>query len=294
MKYILTIISLVSFCSGVTAQCIANAGSNIHRCSTELTVQLGGSPTAFGGIPPYEYEWWIDPIPTSSQTLPYIYASDILNDTTIATPTLIYTGGSFIGDSMEFYLKITDELGCQSFDTIVLTTSHFGIHLIYHEYWINQGDSVYLNQAPNIGGGFGLLTYDWNPSYGLSDTTLASGFWASPDTSTAYTATVTDSKGCSATAGGPLYYIWVNTTGINEDNRIPTILYPNPTSNIIFIEADANKPIIKSEVYSLSGKKLANFANFRNMIDLSNYSNGTYILKLYFNDGISFRKIVKE
>lgn len=294
MKSILTIIAYLTLCSGIKSQCIADAGTAIHRCSPELYVQLGGSPTAFGGIPPYEYEWWIDPIPTSSQIIPYIYASHILNDTTIATPTLIYTGGSFIGDSIEFYLKITDQLGCQSFDTLVLTTSFFGQHLMYYDYWINQGDSVYLNQTPNVGGGFGATTYDWNPSYGLSDTTLASGFWASPETSTAYTPTVTDSKGCELTAGGPLYFVNVNPTGIDELNRIPVKLYPNPTANLIIIETDANKPIVKSELYSITGKKLAGFANHTNRIDLTPYSKGTYILKLYFSERMSFQKVVKE
>ena len=278
MKSILTSFLFLTFCSISNAQCIADAGPDIHRCSPEFTVQLGSSPTAFGGTPPYAYEWWIEPISTGSEVVPFIYASTMLNDTSVANPSFIYTG-SFLDSSMTFFLRITDSLGCHSIDTINVTTSIFNVHLIYHEYWIEQGDSVYLNQAPNIGGGFGTLIYDWNPSYGLNDTTLAMGFWASPDTSTAYTATVTDSKGCTATAGGPLYFIWVNTVGVNENILAPIALYPNPTSDFIYIETDVKTPIVKSELFSVLGKKLASFAKLQGRIDLSTYSSGTYILK---------------
>lgn len=277
----------------ITAQCIANAGEDIHRCSPDSVVILGGDPTAYNGVPPYIYEWWIDPISTGSEVVPFIYASTMLNDTSVANPSFIYTG-SFLDSSMTFFLRITDSLGGQSIDTINVTTSIFNVHLIYHDYWINQGDSVFLNQIPNISGGYGTTIYDWNPSYGLSDTALATGFWASPDISTAYSATVTDSKGCTATAGGPLYYIWVNTTGINENNRIPIKFYPNPTSNLIFIEADTDMPILKSELYSLTGKKLGSSPPPGTKIDLSTFASGTYILKLYFNEGIVIQKVVKE
>lgn len=293
MKNILLFLFFLLSFNYIHGQCVADAGEDIHRCSPDSVVQLGGNPTAMTGTAPYTYEWWMDPIETGSEIVPYIHASDMLNDTSIANPSFIYTG-SFLSSDMTFYLKITDDMGCESVDSITVTTSIFNVHLIYHDYWINQGDSVYLNQVPNIGGGYGAISYDWNPSYGLSDTSLATGFWASPEISTAYTATVTDSKGCTATAGEPLYFIWVNTTGIGENKRISIKLYPNPTSNIIFIETDPNQPIVKSELYSVSGKKLANITSLTNRVDLSSYANGTYILKLYFSKGISFQKIVKE
>lgn len=290
---ILTTSFLLTYSAYSFSQCIADAGSDIHRCSRDSTVQLGGSPTAFGGSTPYTYEWSIDPIPTTSQTVPYVYASNMLNDTSIANPMFIYNG-SFLKDSITIYLKIIDNQGCQSFDTLKLTTSLFGEHLIYHDIWINDGDSVYLNEVPNISGGFGTSTYDWNPSYGLSDTSLASGFWASPDTSTAYTPTVTDSKGCSKTAGGPLYFIWINTAGLQEKKLKEVELFPNPTTDIINIKNEKTEIISKIELYTLSGIKINTFNNPENHIDISNYSKGVYTLKIYFDDYVSSQKIVKK
>lgn len=296
MKAILTIFVCLTFYAGTYAQCNADAGIDQHKClndtSNQSLVIIGGNPSANFGTPPYSFSWSINPIEfVPGSSIPYLYASDILNDTTISNPHILYETAS---DSIMFYLTITDSLGCTSSDSCVVTFTLFGQHLIYHDYWINEGDSVFLNQIPNIGGGYGETIYDWNPSYGLSDTTLAIGFWASPDTSTAYTATLTDSKGCTATAGGPLYYIWINTTGLNENNIIPIKLYPNPSSNIIFIETDSKNPILKNELYSLTGEKLANFLSLKDRIDLSTYSNGTYILKLYFNEGIVIQKVIKE
>lgn len=289
---IFTTLYVLTFSAFSFAQCIADAGSDIHRCSRDSTVQLGGNPTAFGGATPYTYEWSVDPIPTTSQVVPYVYASNMLNDTSIANPIFTYNGG-FLEDSIEIYLKITDNMGCQSFDTLQLTTSLFGEHLMYHDFWIDKGDSVYLNYTPNVGGGFGTSTYDWNPSYGLSDTNIASGFWASPNTSTFYTATVTDTKGCSKT-GGSFYHIYVNTAGLHENKLKEVELFPNPATDIINIKNKKTEIINKIELYSLSGKKINTFNNPENHIDISNYSKGVYTLKIYFDDYVSSQKIVKK
>ncbi len=291
MKTVILFLFLVGSTPFLNAQCIADAGGDIHRCSPETTVQLGGGPSASGGMPPYTYEWSIEPIAFDSNVIPFLYASTVLSDTTTANPILLYNG---VSDSLAFFLTITDSLGCQSTDTIILTTTHFGIHLTWYDYYINQGDSVYLNQTPNIGAGYGTTYYDWNPSYGLSDTTLYSGFWASPDSTTAYTATVTDSKGCTATAGGPTYIVNVTPVGLDEYNKVSVNLYPNPTRDVAFIQKDSYTPISKMEIYSPLGVKLATELKPRDRIDLAPYPKGTYVLKLYFEEGISIKKLVKN
>ncbi len=133
MKNIILLIIFILCVPFVNAQCISDAGTDPHRCSADSTIQLGGSPTAGGGTPPYTYAWSIDPIPFIPPTIPYLYASHLLDDTTIANPTLIYNS---VGDSVTFYLRVTDSAGCVSFDTCRLTTSNFGVHLIYWEYHI--------------------------------------------------------------------------------------------------------------------------------------------------------------
>lgn len=296
MKYFLILIFLCISWISLNAQCVADVEDK-HRCSVDSTVQLGGTPTALNGTPPYTYEWWIEPIPTSSQAMPYIYASDILDDTTLANPTLIYTSDSYIGDSINFYLKITDDIGCQSEDTMLLTTTHFGIHLIYHDYYIEPNDSVYLNQIPNICCGFGSTSYSWSPSHGLSDTTLPSGFWAKPDSSISYTLTVADSKGCQQTAGGPLYYVHVGNVGVENTENISSgvKLYPNPSSDIVNIEVDENVLIEKIKVFDLNGKEIDLHIDNTKKINLQKTPRGTYIVEIHTQKGeIIRRKIVKE
>lgn len=293
MKNISFIFLMLIYSGICNAQCVADAGSEIHVCSDpDSLTQLGGMPAAYGGNAPYTYEWWIEPIPSISEVLPFIYASNLLSDTSIANPTFLYNGSSF-SDSLEFFLRITDSSGCQSLDTLILTRSLFNMTLMSYEAQINQGDSVYLNQGSNIDGGFGNVTYSWSPTEGLSDTTLANGFWAKPDETTHYTPTITDTKGCQFTAG-PFYYIYVNSVGLEEFNQIPVSLYPNPTSGVVYFESKQQKPIEKMELFSITGSKLTTQLNPENRIDLSDYEMGAYILKLYFDEGIVVKKIVKE
>jgi len=274
------------------AQCTANAGYSVHRCSTDSTVMLGGSPSAIGGTPPYTYEWWITPIPYIPPSFPYLFASNILNDTTISNPTLIYTGSSFIGDSITFYLRITDNVGCQSIDSVLLTTSHFGVHVYTWSYNIYQGDSIYLNQVPNVGGGFGNSTYSWAPTHGLNIANLPSGFWAKPDTSIAYTATVIDSKGCQKTGGGPTYYINVGTVGYNEIGKENIKLFPNPTNDIVYILYNSKiSSIIR--VYNSVGQNIATVIG-ENELSFMNFPNGIYHIEIQTENSNTWHKVIKN
>lgn len=292
MKNLILIFTAVLSSCPIYAQCTARAGEDMHRCSPDSVVILGGNPSAINGQSPYTYEWWIDPIPTGSQVVPYLYASNMLNDTSIANPSFTYTG-NFLDSSITFFLRITDATGCQSLDTIAVTTSIFNVHLIYHEYWINQGDSVFLNQIPNISGGFGTSMYDWNPSYGLSDTSLAVGFWASPDTSSAYAATVTDSKGCAQT-GSILYYVYVLPLGIDNIFKSKINIFPNPTFGHIYIEADPTLSIDKYELCNSVGQSLMEMDGSQKSINMTPFPNGIYLLKVHFDTSVLTYRMVKK
>lgn len=290
MKKYFSIVFMVFLVYGrLQAQCVANAGINQHRCSADSTIQLGGNPTATGGSPPYIYEWTINPIPFFSQSTPFLYASHILNDTSIANPTLIYND---IGDSVAFFLKITDNLGCQSFDTCILTTSLFNMHLTTWQYYINLGDSVYLNQIPNVSGGFGNSSYNWLPVHGLNNTNLPSGFWAKPDSSVAYIATVTDSKGCQKTGGGPTYFVNVGTVGVDKIDDDYFRVYPNPTSDYLFIDfSDTDDSILR--LFNCYGQNVQTLKG-KNKIDLTRYPVGIYYLQIETYGQLFRFKIVKN
>lgn len=104
-------------------------------------------------------------------------------------------------------------------------------------------------------------------------------------------------------SGNNLYLdnIWVyegeEPVSIEEVNTDPITIFPNPTSNTITIdigENNVNNGTI--EVFNLLGKiMLFKNVNTRlNTIDLSNYSNGIYIVKFTNESGNTIQKIIKQ
>jgi|TARA_B110000483_G_C17932008_1_gene441187 hypothetical protein len=67
-------------------------------------------------------------------------------------------------------------------------------------------------------------------------------------------------------------------------------VYPNPTANRIYIQADN---ISKAELFDLMGRKVK--ATNQNQIDLSNVSNGSFILKVTTENNKTYSlKIIKQ
>lgn len=73
-----------------------------------------------------------------------------------------------------------------------------------------------------------------------------------------------------------------------EDNDVR--IFPNPTNNTIKIEG---KIIDKIEVYSILGKEILTISN-ANSINVSNFENGIYILKIHFEGMQIIKKMVKN
>lgn len=229
------ILSLICFLN-VNAQLVTNAGIDIHSCDMDTNanaILIGGSPTAANGTLPYTYSWSIAPLelgfPGSGL---YLSASDILNDTTVANPILIER---YAASSIDFFLKVTDATGIISYDTCKVSFSNFMQHLMNYSWVINSGDSAFIDVGSNVGGGVGTLSYLWQPSNSLSDSTLEIGFWARPSTTTNYFVTATDSMGCSMT-GAPFCSVNVNPLNIdNIEDRNMLNVFPNPTHSYLNI-----------------------------------------------------------
>ena len=76
-----------------------DGGGDVHRCSYEESVQLGGKPTVSGGVAPYTYQWSM--IPKEEYYYGLITASKLLTDTTIANPT--FKEGNDSPDPIHFF-----------------------------------------------------------------------------------------------------------------------------------------------------------------------------------------------
>lgn len=110
----------------------------------------------------------------------------------------------------------------------------------------NTGGSVTIN--PSITGG-GTLSYMWRPGKNLNDSTIANPI-ASPSQNTAYTLTVTNSKGCSSSA-------IFNVLVINALN-VPSVFTPNNDgiNDVWAIKNIEGYPNCEVSVYNRNGQLL--------------------------------------
>ena len=83
-------------------------------------------------------------------------------------------------------------------------------------------------------------------------------------------------------------------TGYNTEKQIQqnTVLYPNPTKG--YVEIKTKDIVIGVEVYSSTGKVLILGDQNKNHINLSNYSQGMYFIKITTNKGEIFKRIIKN
>lgn len=275
-----------------------NVGGDIHSCQQGSNVELGEFLTINGGIPPYTYTWHFNEIITGLPSTPSITSSMYIDDTTSANPTIYI--GSFLPPELLIYLKVEDDVGDVAFDTLQLSYSYFVSHLSYETIYLAKGDSVFLQSEPNVDcASIWDCEYLWQPGYGLSDSTKKIGFWAKPEHDVNYTLQVTDSKGCTEIAGGPMYKILVHTSNISDALNLPKKIkmFPNPVKSHIYF---LNTAELYYEIHSNSGEvSMRGRLNEIDYLDLRNLSNGIYFIKFFkekkvnSEEYVQIKKIIK-
>ncbi|MGB1004700.1 MAG: T9SS type A sorting domain-containing protein [Salibacteraceae bacterium] len=278
----LPLLWLLSFSCIAQTPLSVDAGTDQHMCidinNGIDTTEIGGMPSAMGGIPPYSYSWSFTYTNANGFV---IYGSDFLNDTTLANPLIenhFYHNSTTDPGLPYLVLTVTDSAGTISHDSIIVTFSTFAMTLGGPQtFYVKKGDSV-LCHGNTIIGGIDTLYNSWSPNHGILSV-VDQEFWASPDTTTSYTLTVTDAVGCTQSGPENDVTVVVFPVGVEESNTKTRIkLYPNPASNFLQIERNQN---VKNEtliVYDISGKEV-----FRTMlnspiqtIDVSGLVKGSY------------------
>lgn len=271
------------------AQFTANAGSDIHSCDMDAnanSIIIGGNPSALNGTPPYTYSWSINPIelgfPGSGL---FFHASNLLNDSSLANPSLI---DRYAAPFVVFFLKVSDANGLVAYDTSIVSFSNFMQHLQSYSWVIDSGDSAFIDVGSNVGGGVGTLSYLWQPSNSLSDSTIELGFWAKPFFTTNYFVKVTDSMGCQR-IGAPFCNVNVNSVGIENVDKINinTIsVFPNPANDILNISYTIlENNIALIQLFNSIGqivKEVSNnqtFGTHALTIDTKQFAKGIYYIK---------------
>ena len=87
---------------------------------------------------------------------------------------------------------------------------------------------------------------------------------------------------------------YLNNTEIVEVHNPKIQVYPNPTSGKINIRNSENVKIESISIIDLNGQNLLEFENDINELDLSGFSKGIYLLKLTYQKGEVYRKIIIE
>ncbi|PLX23500.1 MAG: hypothetical protein C0597_00930, partial [Marinilabiliales bacterium] len=131
-------------------------------------------------------------------------------------------------------------------------------------------------------GGTGVLSYTLNED----DITNITGVFTELDTGD-YTVKVTDENGCEITSN--IITLDFNVGVINISNSDKIKLYPNPTSDRLFIEIDFDYEDLKMEIISISGqlilnKEIESHGNSKEEVDLSEYPKGIYFIRIYNGD----------
>ncbi len=92
----------------------------------------------------------------------------------------------------------------------------------------------------------------------------------------------------------------LNTSVGLDDKKLTTktqylnTIYPNPTNAIINLEWLPNQKVNQISMYDLQGRLIKSYTNKVNQINLESIENGIYFLKVFGEEGVEVRKIVKN
>lgn len=80
---------------------------------------------------------------------------------------------------------------------------------------------------------------------------------------------------------------------ISDAADIKLSIYPNPVTNTLYIKTNANEVIEQVEVMDLLGALIATEQSTE-QIDMSQFKTGIYLIRIYTNQGIVTKKVVKR
>jgi hypothetical protein len=181
-----------------------------------------------------------------------------------------------------YYLELTDAIGCVVNETIELTAPP-AITIDSENFTDATGQAIADGTITiEASGGTGVLTYTLLPNNKSNQTGIFNALVPGD-----YSVNVRDENYC-----GP---VSSNTITIGFPDAIEDILandfikiYPNPTSDKIFIEFEYKDELVNLQLISISGeillnKEIKSQGFTKEEIDLSKYSKGVYFIRVYNN-----------
>ncbi len=286
--YLVLLISYFGFSFSSFGQMTVDAGKDTTYCTDPGTtsIPMGLKVNTKNGVAPYAIAWECKIVPYG--ILAPLTASDILNDTTLISPTII-KGVWLFTDKITFTLLVTDHAGNRVKDSIKVGFSSCSCVLGYQVIELNKGDSVLLGAGTPQGS---VGAYFWEPSDGLSNPD-SSATWCKPDVTTNYSIVRVDTFGCACSCHA--YEIRIIST--NSEN-----IKLNPVGNInpfqkdtkVYFNNRMNQEALVS-LFSLDGKLLHQGSSNIDYFEVSELlpKRGTYIIKISLNGDFSVCKYFK-
>lgn len=270
-------------------QLIVDIGKDTTYCTDPNTtaIPMGLNINIQNGIEPYTYAWECMVVPFGYQ-VPHM-ASDILDDSTKVSPTIIDPIWIYTENKVKFTLKVIDHLGNRAQDSINVDFSRCVWTLGYQVIELNKGDSIWLDAGTPQGS---IAAYHWDPSSGLSNPD-SSATWCKPEVKTDYFLTTIDTYGCSCS--NHIYEIRIIPT--NSDIKLDPEWKFNPYqkgSKVYF----NNKMDKEASVFmfSLDGKLVLQCSTNSDNVDVGKLlpKRGTYIIKISLEGDIGICKFLKH
>jgi len=84
---------------------------------------------------------------------------------------------------------------------------------------------------------------------------------------------------------GKAYY-FDTTLSTEKFEKKLSLVYPNPTSDLVFIKTNSQNILEKAEIYSLNGSLISTQSSNLEQISTANLASGMYFLKLHYTDEI--------
>lgn len=202
----------------------------------------------------------VSPTGTSISWTPSAY----LDDATIANPL------AFPPSTTTFYVTVDNGSGCTSTDSVVVIVQQLPEAYAGEDVQICDGSSAQLLAT-------GGATYLWNPSTGLSDTTIANPI-ATPAGTQTYIVIVADQIGCTNSdtvtvtinplppadagqdvaicegdntqlnASGGVFYTWTPSTGLSNDTIANPVANPSTTQTYtVLVQGPTGQQALNSD-----------------------------------------------
>jgi len=202
----------------VNATPVVNAGTAQSFVSCPNTcVTLGGSPTATGGQPPYNYNW--------SPTLG-------VDSTGLSNPS-----ACGLRTTTTFTVTVTDANGCSASGGVLIQTVPSTLAADAgpdKSICAGQNNCITIGGSPAVTGGSSPYIIQWSPgAYFCGSATIANP-QVNPSNTTVYTLLVTDANGCTATDSTVVIANPAVTAIVNPDTDVcsgsPAILGGFPST----------------------------------------------------------------